>query len=438
MFGYTVPSYGRLSPTDARTYRRYYCEGCHQLRAGYGLTGTATVNYDMTFNTILLNGLTADCPDFGPTERLICVLDSPKADSRCMRDMAAYTLILTKWELRDDETDKPSARTKAVSLVLDRAIRKAAGEHPGYDEAVGSAFGRLRDMELAGCRDALAMGRRFGEGLAEPLREIAGDAWTPRLTDVFVQLTACVYLMDAVDDLDQDFIDGTYNPLLPESGYVNARRFIDSNVFAVTGPLNEAVGALQGAYSGIRPAMRGNVSLCDNVVYFGVPESARKVVSGNAACHASVKNVMSNRRDRLSERARGVVGRTDVVGIPVRAVERARTLRPAPAAPAAARPVPRAPPVGPGRPRLRDADPCVPRMGAEPARAAPAVALVHEPAMRCGSISLPPAGGCEPLYIGKRSGPAWLSEWHTWASPGPTPRRRPSSSPGRWAGTSTR
>ena len=51
MFGYTVPSYQRLPPLDLKRYRRYYCEGCHQLKAGFGITGTATVNFDMTFNT---------------------------------------------------------------------------------------------------------------------------------------------------------------------------------------------------------------------------------------------------------------------------------------------------------------------------------------------------------------------------------------------------
>lgn len=39
MFGYTIPSYGRLSPADLRLYRKYYCEGCHQLKGGFGLRG---------------------------------------------------------------------------------------------------------------------------------------------------------------------------------------------------------------------------------------------------------------------------------------------------------------------------------------------------------------------------------------------------------------
>ena len=399
MFGYTVPSYGRLSPSDNRTYRRYYCEGCHQLRAGYGLTGTATVNYDMTFNTILLNGLKAECPDFGPTERRLCVLDAPKADSELMRRMAAYTLILTKWELYDDETDLPSPKSKVISFVLNNAIEKAVAEHPGYDEMVGAAFAGLRDMELDGCRDALAMGRAFGRGLAGPLREIAGDVHSDALEDVFVQLTACVYLMDAIDDLDDDYLDGTYNPLLPESGFVNARSHIDANIYEVTSLVGEAVGALQGSYSKLRPLMKGNLSLCDNVVYFGIPESAKKVITGTASAKASVKNVMANRSSRLSERAGGVEARAEVQGVRLLPADGAQAARPGRAAPAAPRAVPPAPRVRPHRPRLGHADPHAAGVGAQPAGAALAVALVHACPMHALVFGLLAVNGLYPQPV---------------------------------------
>ncbi len=303
MFGYTVPSYGRLSPLDNSMYRRYYCEGCHQLKAGYGLTGTLTVNYDMTFNTILLNGIMEDCLDFEGTKKKICVMEKPHADSDLMRKMAAYTLILTKWELYDDETDLPSAKTKLISFTLDRAIRKAVSEYPEYDRMVGEGFLRFHDMELAGCKDAVEMGRVFGKGLVGPLEDIAGDRYSDDLGDVFIQLTAAVYLMDAIDDLDDDYMDGTYNPLLPESGFINARRYLDSNMFSVSSKVNEVIGALQGSYSRIRPGIKGVTSLCDNIVYYGIPESAKKVIMGEAEAKASIKNILSNRKARMSDGA---------------------------------------------------------------------------------------------------------------------------------------
>ena len=57
MFGYTVPLYQRMSARNLDDYQRYYCETCHQLRSQFGLVSTAAVNYDMTFNTIILNSV---------------------------------------------------------------------------------------------------------------------------------------------------------------------------------------------------------------------------------------------------------------------------------------------------------------------------------------------------------------------------------------------
>lgn len=301
MFGYTVPAYGRLSPADLSRYRRYYCEGCHQLRDGFGLTGALTVNYDMTFNTVLLCGLTGKALEVGPKENRICVLEHSKTNDELMRDMAAYTLILTKWELFDDDTDDPSLKSKFISLTLNRAIEKAVRMHPDYDDMVGKGFSELRALELDGCRDARLMGRTFGKGLIGALEDIAGDCYSDALGEVFTELSTAVYIMDAIDDLDEDFMEGTYNPLLPESGFVNARKLIDSDVFRFAGMMNETIGNLQSGYSSIRPSMKGNVSLCDNIVYFGIPESARRVISGNAQAKASIKNVFSNRSARLSE-----------------------------------------------------------------------------------------------------------------------------------------
>ncbi|MBO4568874.1 MAG: hypothetical protein J5674_02710 [Candidatus Methanomethylophilaceae archaeon] len=377
MFGYTVPAYQRLSPLDLAKYRRYYCEGCHQLRDGFGLLGTATVNFDMTFNTILLAGVTGEALEFEGTKRRICVLDSPKADSDLMRKMAAYTLILTKWELFDDETDKPSMKVKAISAALGKAMEKAVKEFPEYDDMVGKGFQDLRRLELDGCKDARRMGTTFGKGLTGALKDFAGDHACEDLDILFEELSAAVYIMDALDDLDDDYMDGTYNPFLPDEGYVNARSFVNANLYRLSETVSATVGSLQSRYSKVRPKMSGNVSLCDNIVYYGIPESAKRVLTGDTTAKASVKNVLSNRKERMSRGARGVEQTADVQlvglapgrGADASAVEGAVLAAPWPVPPACG--------IRGRGARLRDARPDVPLVTAQPARPAFAVALVR-------------------------------------------------------------
>lgn len=167
MFGYIVPSYRRLSPADLKLYRKYYCEGCHNLRVECGLMGIAVVNYDMTFNTILIDGALGETLDFKGTGSSICFLDSPKSNSEMMKKIAAYTVILTKWELFDDKVDKPSIKTNLIALILDRSIRKSVGMYPEYDKTVGDGFKKLRDLELSGCKDIYFMGHEFGSRIVK-------------------------------------------------------------------------------------------------------------------------------------------------------------------------------------------------------------------------------------------------------------------------------
>ncbi|MDR1955073.1 MAG: DUF5685 family protein, partial [Candidatus Methanoplasma sp.] len=244
MFGYTVPLYSRLSPSDLSSYRKYYCETCHQLRSEYGIVSTAAVNYDMTFNTIVMNSFTGDIPFFDGTKNsILCVLNAPKADSDLFRKMAAYTLLLTKWELVDDSFDRPSIKSNAASLMLGRAISKAGKKYPEYDDAVGKGFEELRKMEESGCEDAVQMGMTFGSALSYALKDIAGEKTGTALGDMFTHLGASVYLMDAIDDLDQDYLDGTYNPLLAGCGrYSNKERFIKDNLYDLTDRLNRVIG----------------------------------------------------------------------------------------------------------------------------------------------------------------------------------------------------
>lgn len=328
MFGYTLPLYARLPAPDLIDYRRYYCETCHQLRDLFGLTSTSTVNYDMTFNTIILNSIYGEVLDFKDTKKSFCVFRGPYARSELMEKMAAYTILLTKWELVDDQYDEPSGKNKFISLGLNRAIKKAERMYPEYDRIVGEGYNKLRGLELDGCTDAKMMGYEFGRALSLPLEDIAGGVPDPHVNDLFTHLTTIVYIMDAVDDLDEDYLEGTYNPFLARysdfleekegdgagcedrcsesscSGgcgcgpFKNRDAFVNENLYEITGLMNSVIGDLQTSYSHVRKNLRSSVGVTDNIVMLGIPESAKNVLTGRSLAKASIKNTMERRAER--------------------------------------------------------------------------------------------------------------------------------------------
>lgn len=302
MFGYTVPLFSRMPAPERTDYQRYYCETCHQLKAGYGLVSTAAVNYDMTFNTIVLNAVAGDVQDFrGTRAGPACVLRAPGADSDLFRRMAAYTVLLTKWEIEDDRTDAPSLKTQFIGLTLERAISKAEENEPGFDRTVGDGFRRLRELEIGECSDAAAIGEEFGRYLVKPLAEIAGDADFPELDELFIRLTQAIYVMDAVDDLEEDYTDGTFNPFLVGCPrFINRDVYVKENLYTLASTLNGIIGKLQAAYSDVRPRMKSMRGAADNIVYLGIPEAAKDALAGRKTAKPSVKNALDRRKDRTS------------------------------------------------------------------------------------------------------------------------------------------
>ena len=119
------------------------------------------------------------------------------------------------------------------------------------------------------------------------------------------QLATTLYVTrQTISNWENDRAQPDYQMLsLPDKGFKNGKDLISKELYSISDSMNTTIGSLQGSYSMIRDSMRTNVSLCDNIVYYGIPESARNVLTGTAKAKASIKNVLSNRKERRSDRA---------------------------------------------------------------------------------------------------------------------------------------
>ncbi len=282
MLGYTTPRYDRMSPHDISVYRRYYCEACHHLKEGFGLVSTLVASYDMAFNTVVLDAVTASAVDFDGTPRSpICVLRRPRANSELFRRLAACTVLLAKWELVDDAHDHPSLKTNLFSLTLGRAIAEAERRLPEQDALIGEGFAELRRLEEGGCTDAVHMGTVFGRSLSRVMTDLAGTGRDGSLADMFTELAALIYVLDAIDDIDLDLASGSYNPYAEgRDGFRNRAGIMAADTYAMSGSVNRLLSSLQSAYEGVRPGMAAHTGVSDNIIYHGLPETARTVISG--------------------------------------------------------------------------------------------------------------------------------------------------------------
>jgi len=251
----------------------------------------------MTFNAMILNAVSKDGIEKQSVNKgVVCVLAKRTADNEILKKVAAYTLLLTKWELEDDRHDNPSLRSNAAYLLLGRAIRKAERSYPEYDGYVAEGFEELRKMEDNGRTDAVNVGRTFASYLMPAMRDIAADSWTKDMEGLFIALGAMIYLTDAVDDLDEDYMNGTYNPFLAGcERFVNKTNYMRTNMYATAELMNGAMKDVQTSYLTVRDSMRFHQGVTDNVIYHGLPGSAKNAMTSKRSSSFGLKNTISSR-----------------------------------------------------------------------------------------------------------------------------------------------
>lgn len=295
VFGYAVPVFEALSLVDRDVYKAYYCESCHQLRDGYGYVSCLATSYEMTLASLILNGISDDGTKLKKMgDKKPCFRNKAVADTELMKALAAYTVLVAESSFIDESEDSPGVGSALANLVLGKAARKAAEDFPQYAKSVRNGYRRLLEEERSGNADPVMMGLISAEPMLEVLSQMMDGKFDGPLRELFKWLGVWVYVLDAIEDLDEDYVAGNYNPFLAGlKSFPGKKVFLAENMYSIGDILGGVTGRIQGNYLSIRPAMVFNATVADNVIFHGVPNSTRKIMSGGHALKGSVKGFMS-------------------------------------------------------------------------------------------------------------------------------------------------
>ncbi len=300
MFGYTIPIESKLSHHDRITYRNYYCETCHHLREEYGLMPTLTVNYEMTFAALFFNSILdeGESIHYEPKGHF-CIFKKSASHTELMHRITAYSVLVANNSLLDDKMDGSSLKANLGLLALNRAISKAKSEFPDYDEAILKGYEKLREIEASGECDPITMGSYSAQSMIDVLEIMLGDKFDDRMHRLFRNLGIWVYVLDAIEDLDDDMIEGTYNPFIAGNpGIKNKKDFVKNNIFLVGETVGKIVGNIQSSYLSLRNDIRFNGDILDNIIYQGIPHSSNRIIKGDKNMSLSLKNMITGRMNR--------------------------------------------------------------------------------------------------------------------------------------------
>jgi len=237
VFGLVKPELDALSPPQRRRHRRYYCGLCHGVGVHVGHTWRGVHSHDAVFLATLVDGL----------------VDAPAAPSSCRCPM----LPVVHRHTRDPSSVALRFAVGAQLLLADQWVADKAVEgsraarfaRDVLQAPVGRGRAVLLDLGVdpspldgfEGQQHAVECTRPGLTAAAEPTA--AALAWllaqvpslpggpdgahTPALRTLGHALGRVIYAIDALEDLDDDARDGSFNPCLgaddlPDASAVSA------------------------------------------------------------------------------------------------------------------------------------------------------------------------------------------------------------------------
>ena len=219
MFGYIYVNEQELKLKEHTIYRSFYCGLCHNLKQRYGRTAQMMLNYDLTFLALLLSGLYE--PDTESFEKR-CIPHPVKKHKMVENeavDYAADMCVLVSYQkLKDDWEDEKKQTRRAAAAMLRPAYEKVAEKYPRQVKAIEENIRLLHEAEHQNCKDIDYVAGLTGKFLAE-LFVWKDDIWQDELRTMGFFMGKYIYLMDALEDVEQDKKNKNYN-LFSEYGPV--------------------------------------------------------------------------------------------------------------------------------------------------------------------------------------------------------------------------
>ncbi len=212
MFGYVKPDTPYLYLKDDVLYKALYCGVCKSIGKECGSAARFTLTYDIAFMSAVIHNLLGQdvkierkhCVAHPITKRPIAKPDDLTLTLGCLNVILAY------FKISDDVADNGRGKTKR--LFVTRGFKRAAKKHPRLTEIVKINYEKLSSLEKGGENRIDVIADPFACMLQELSCVLLGEKTTENTNLFFYNLGKWIYIIDALDDYDDDLKKGNYNP----------------------------------------------------------------------------------------------------------------------------------------------------------------------------------------------------------------------------------
>ena len=281
MFGYIVPDKANLYVKDFQVYNAFYCSLCKALsREGNQLT-RLSANYDATFFDIFIHSLLRKEVAIKSETCMIAMKKKNvvKIDDLTIR-VADVAVLLLYYSLTDDILDgKKSRRIIRTSFVL--RTRKAKKREPIINTIIEESYRKLRELE----KEQSTNIDKVADTSAKMLQDITCQfkTLTYEESNFIYNIGKLIYLFDAVDDVEEDTKNKTYNPVILSYGScVDKKEYLNEHKDEVSFLLNSAYSRIVECYD--KMEIIEFEGILSNIIYLGIRNQIDTVLSGEKRC----------------------------------------------------------------------------------------------------------------------------------------------------------
>lgn len=284
MYGYIVPP-KNVTPAELGVFNAFYCGLCIRTGKLMGQKARLTVNYDIAFLSALLHDLKGQDVK---VEQATCIANPIKkksviCENELMDKIAAVNVMLAFYKAEDGVIDGEGLKYKLAKKSLFKAYQASKSAFSEADEIIDNGYAKLRSLEQANVVGLDRVSDVFARMMQDLVALLLGDKVDDNNLRFAYNMGKYVYLMDALDDIDEDFKARRYNPFLTYAKtdkFISRRQFFSDNRQMIEFALNSTINRAIECFNSL--IFTQSYDLLRKIVYYGLREKVIELLDSKS------------------------------------------------------------------------------------------------------------------------------------------------------------
>ena len=262
MFGYVKINKMDLTFREYEHYRGYYCGLCKYLKDNHGEISRLSLNYDITFLILILTAV------YKPKSTIIeegCITNPFKKKKKIINEITEYAasmnVLLTYYKLEDNLLDDKGIKDIFAYNLYKNKLNLAHNKYPQKSKIIKEQMNLLNKLEQEKEYNIDKVSNTFGEIMGE-IFAYKTDKYEEDLRKIGFNIGKYIYILDAYEDLEEDYKKGRYNPFIE---YINNKEELKQRVDRL---VSMSLGLLSSSINNLN--IQVNRGIIENIVYSGV------------------------------------------------------------------------------------------------------------------------------------------------------------------------